>query len=112
MSLDTTRRNLLQLRSDLAGLSMLVRAVPHFIKDRVTLERAEEEIKNGLEIREERFLQLVRTRVFRNPDSPYLRLFRFAGCDFADLRNSVRSCGLEQTLEKLAREGVYLLISS
>lgn len=79
-----------------------------FFHDQVTLEQAEKEIQKGLENREERFLELMRSRVYECPSSPYFKLLQFAGCDYADLRTHVRSYGLEKTLERLAKEGVSL----
>jgi 8-oxo-dGTP pyrophosphatase MutT (NUDIX family) len=58
--------------------------------------------------REERFLQLAESRVFANPRNPYYELFRLAGCEQGDLADSVKRCGLETTLSRLASEGVYL----
>ena len=58
--------------------------------------------------REERFLQLAESRVFANPRNPYYELFRLAGCEMGDLAESVKRCGLETTLSRLAAEGVYL----
>lgn len=58
--------------------------------------------------REERFLEIASRRVFANPRNPYYELFRLAGCEMGDLAGSVKRCGLETTLSRLASEGVYL----
>jgi hypothetical protein len=58
--------------------------------------------------REERFLEIASRRVFANPRNPYYELFRLAGCEPGDLADSVKRCGLETTLSRLASEGVYL----
>jgi hypothetical protein len=102
------QRDLSQLGSDIRGMLRLVKAVPGFFRERVTLERAKEEIKRGLDRREERFLEIVRSQIFERPKSPYLRLLALAGCEFSDLQAQVRRCGIEDTLAQLAREGVYL----
>ncbi|NHZ73121.1 MAG: hypothetical protein GWP16_01460 [Nitrospirae bacterium] len=75
-----------------------------------TLDRpaALQAVERSLRSREDRFLDIVRDQVFGRPDSPYLRLFRHAGCDLIDLRASLESSGLEDTLSRLAEEGVYL----
>lgn len=86
----------------------LVGALRDFLRDRVTVTRAEEEIKRSLGRREEHFLDVARTQIYERPASPYLTLLRLAGCEFSDLRRHVRGHGLERTLEQLAREGVYL----
>ena len=100
-----------QLRSDLGagrGMLSLVAGLREFFREPVTLEKAKEEIRRALETREQRFLDLLRTQVYGREGSPYLKLLQMAGCDFADLQTHVGQHGLENTLEKLAREGVYL----
>jgi hypothetical protein len=97
-----------QLKDELRALVELARALPPFFRERITLERAEEEIRKAMESREERFLDLVRARIYERPGSPYRRLLKIAGCEFGDLQNQVRRYGLEVTLERLAGEGVYL----
>jgi hypothetical protein len=77
-------------------------------RDRVTIARAEDEIKRALDHREERFLEVARTLIYERPASPYLILLNNAGCAFADLQRHVRGHGLEATLARLAQEGVYL----
>lgn len=104
----TLWRDLSQLGSDVSGMLRLFRAAPGFFRERITPDRAAEEIEKNLETREERFLELARSEFFGRSTSPYLRLLRMAGCDYADLRAEVRRNGLEDTLTRLAREGVYL----
>ncbi len=86
----------------------LVPGIRAFLSDRVTVARAESEIRAAVGRREEHFLQVVRTGVFDAPRSPYRPLFKWAGCEFADLEAGVKRDGLESTLEQLARNGVYL----
>jgi len=103
--------NFSQLKWDLKkarGTLALVCSLPGFFRRRVTPQRAEQEIKNGLATREERFLEVIRTRVYESPGSPYLKLLKHAGCEYSDLRTHVQKNGLEKTLERLATEGVYL----
>ena len=94
--------------ADLKGLVALGIGLRGYFRERVTEERAREEIKRALGTREERFLEMARTYVYERPDSPYLKLFKMAGCDWSDLRTHILQNGLERTLEQLAREGVYL----
>lgn len=100
------------LRSGLAdrlvGNYTLIRTLPAFLRERVTVEQAEEEVKRSLERRETTFLELARRHIFDRPSSPYLKLLGMAGCEFSDLRAHVLRDGIEATLEKLAGEGVYL----
>jgi hypothetical protein len=99
------------LKSDLGKLNsslILAAALPKFFRERVTLRQAEEEIKGLLDTRIERFFALVRTQIYKRPGSPYCKLLKHAGCEFADLQTQVQRHGLEETLVKLAGEGVYL----
>jgi hypothetical protein len=65
-------------------------------------------LREQMEHREERFLEMAERRVFANPSNPYHELFRLAGCTSSDLAESVKHRGLESTLQQLAAEGVYL----
>jgi hypothetical protein len=84
--------------------------LPEFFRGQITVAQAEEEIKRALENRAERFLELVRTRIYQRPDSPYLKLLKTAGCEFSDLQARIQRRGLEATLEELAGAGVYLTV--
>jgi len=110
-SLAALRSNYSQLTSDLKKVKRtlaLTFSLRKFFGERVTVARAKEEIKRALETREERFLELIQNQVYDCANSPYLKLLRNAGCEFSDLRAQVHHHGLEKTLERLAKEGVYL----
>jgi hypothetical protein len=92
------------------GVIALTREIPQFFREPVTLQLAEEDIRRNIERREDAFLELVRPDIFDRPESPYRKLLRHAGCEYADLGLHVHRCGIEQTLRRLAREGVYLTI--
>ena len=92
----------------LKWLFLLAKGSREFFRERISVERSQEEILRSLKSREEKFLELVRTNVYQVEDSPYLTLFKMAGCDWSDLRAEVRQHGLDGTLSRLAREGVYL----
>jgi hypothetical protein len=102
------QESLSKIKNGLVGMYGLARALPVFLRERITVRQAEEEIKNAVRRRGETFLESARTLIYANPSSLYLRLLRIAGCDFSDLRAQVLADGLEATLERLAREGVYL----
>lgn len=110
-NLDGLKRHYSEFSSDLTKLkgrvSFLV-SLRRFFRDRITLAQAQDEIKKLLDSRTERFLELARTQIYERPASPYLRLLKIAGCQFSDLRAQVHTHGLENTLEQLAGEGVYL----
>lgn len=65
-------------------------------------------IREQLEKRDERFLELVRQSVFERSANPYRMLFEGGGCSFGDLASEVRRNGLETTLKSLQQAGVYL----
>jgi hypothetical protein len=83
-------------------------ALPRFFREQITPQQAEEEAKRLLDTRVERFLELIRGRIYECPGSVYLALLKHAGCEFGDLQRQVGHYGLEETLVKLASEGVYL----
>jgi hypothetical protein len=113
MSLEAVVNYCSQLRSDvraanLSGMAPFVKGVREFLREQITPEQAEGEIKRALGNKGERFLELVRTGIYERPESPYLKLLRMAGCEFSDLSAHLHRHGLEKTLEQLAKEGVYL----
>lgn len=79
-----------------------------FFRDRLDPAAAPAVLKEALRTREQRFLDLTRTRIYAEPDSPYAKLFQYAGCTVDDLDASLSRDGLDATLAKLARAGVYL----
>ncbi len=103
-----------QLKSDLNEFNprgvFIPKALRDFFRDRITLERAKKDINKALETREDRFLELARTQMYERPTSPYLKLLKIAGCEFSDLVAQVHRSGLEDTLKRLAGEGVYLTV--
>ncbi|MDH3444826.1 MAG: hypothetical protein OEN50_12925, partial [Deltaproteobacteria bacterium] len=104
------KENYHQLKADFVNFKRtlgLVLALPSFFRETITLQQAETGIKKLLDTRVERFLELVRSEVYEEPESPYLRLLKHAGCQFSDLENSTKRHGVESTLAKLAGEGVF-----
>src|SRR5262249_23183842 len=65
-------------------------------------------IRNGVEHRDQTFLELMRRAVFANPSNPYARMFKLADCGADDLARLVDREGLERALSTLHRSGVYL----
>ena len=68
----------------------------------------EEKIRAQVANREARFLDTAGKVVFSDPAHPYYEMFRLAGCTWDDLADSVRRDGLDSTLERLYRSGVWL----
>jgi hypothetical protein len=52
---------------------------------------------------------VVRFAVFNNPRSPYLQLFRAAGCELGDVEALVAREGVEGALQALVADGIYVL---
>ena len=61
-----------------------------------------------LDMRDQRFLYLMKNAVYGNPDSPYHKLLRYAGCEYGDLVALTASVGMEKTLELLSEKGVFI----
>jgi hypothetical protein len=82
-------------------------AIPGFVKHRLSVEEARAQVRQRLNTREQRFLEVLDRCIFAHPGSPYLPLLKAAGCEMGDIRKMVGSDGLEATLDRLRREGVY-----
>jgi hypothetical protein len=86
----------------------LLRPLTRFLRDRSDIAHIVETLKQGVASRDERFLAVMRERVYARRESPYLKLLEHAGCDYADIEAEVRRRGLDETLRRLAGAGVYL----
>ena len=95
-------------RSDTQSVAAFLLTLKDFLRHPITVADAEAEVRRRIAARAERFLSLVEARVFGRAENSYSRLFKHAGCDFADLAGYVRRDGLEKTLERIAAAGVYL----
>lgn len=82
--------------------------LPRFLREATTLAGAKEQIKVRMGTRQARFLDVAQRLIYGNSSSPCRRLLLWAGCDYADLEQAVRSNGIEATLAKLRDEGVFL----
>ena len=79
-----------------------------FLRETLTLEQCKEIVKKRLEERDKNFLHLVKKGIYRNEESPYLKLLNLAGCEYGDIESSVAKDGIENTLQGLRESGVYL----
>jgi phenylacetate-coenzyme A ligase PaaK-like adenylate-forming protein len=79
-----------------------------FLRNPVDTDEARHIVLKAMAEREINFLRVLQRGVFGYPSSPYLPLFRHAGCQFGDVQSMVRGDGLESTLLALRKEGVYL----
>jgi hypothetical protein len=97
--------------SPLADARMYARfawGLPRFLRRRITLQEAEQTVRQRLKQREENFLRLLERGVYGYPRSPYLPLLRLAGCELGDLRHMLRTRAIEGTLHTLREAGVYV----
>jgi hypothetical protein len=91
-------------------LARLTRDLPRFLERPISVEQAEQVVRQRLQQRAERFLWLAEQAIYRQRRSPYRRLLEAAGCELGDLRRLVRQDGLEEALAGLAARGVYLTL--
>jgi hypothetical protein len=83
-------------------------ALRDFLQHPISVEDARAIIRQRVADRETNFLYTIERNVFGHPRSPYLPLLKLAGCELGDIRNMVRSTGLESTLQSLRQAGVYI----
>jgi hypothetical protein len=79
-----------------------------FLRHRISLDEARRIVQRRMAERETNFLRVVERGIFGYPRSPYLPLLKLAQVEFADIRDMVRSRGLEKTLRALRDGGVYI----
>lgn len=88
----------------------LVARLPRFLRRPLEPAQALCLVRERLASREARFLAKLERSVFHHPHNPYGRLFRWAGCEVGDVRRLMALEGLEGTLHRLFREGIYLTV--
>jgi len=89
-------------------LARIAWGLGNFLKSPMTLEQAKSDIRKRMDNRESNFLTLAKKLIYENQYSPYRKLLLWVGCEYKDLEENVRHLGIENTLEKLRDEGVYL----
>jgi hypothetical protein len=99
-------------RSDWVMGAHLLSRLPRYVRQQHQLQESREGLAVRLEKREAKFLYLLKRAVFKNPASPYLELFRLAGCEFGDAAKLVDDYGLEAALHELFKAGIYLTVDS
>jgi hypothetical protein len=77
-------------------------------ESRPTLEQARAELRRALSQREARFLSTLDLNVWDAPESPHKKLLNHAGIKRGDVEYLVMKLGLEEALETLRDEGVYV----
>ncbi|MFC1902532.1 hypothetical protein ACFLX4_00480, partial [Chloroflexota bacterium] len=94
--------------SDIVKYSRLAFGLRDFFRGTITLEQSKQVVSTRLRNRERNFLNIVQQGIYQNSKSPYLKLLEVAGCEFEDIESMVRQEGIESTLHKLLKDGVYL----
>ncbi|MGE0450107.1 MAG: hypothetical protein AB7Q29_11060 [Vicinamibacterales bacterium] len=99
------------LRDQTMMVARLVRSLgPFFDAPLVTSTQAQLRLKEALNQRHLRFLDLLRRGVYERPESPYLPLLRRAGITYASVEKLVDQRGLEGALADLYDAGVYVTL--
>ncbi len=69
--------------------SRLAFGLRDFLHNTISLEQSKQVISARLQNRESNFLNLIQKGIYQNPNSPYLKLLKIAGCEFGDLESLV-----------------------
>lgn len=81
-----------------------------FLKNEISLEESKKIIEMRMENREENFLKIMEKGIYENRNSPYRSLLKHANYSFKDVKSLVLDKGIEETLENLRRDGVYITV--
>jgi len=79
-----------------------------FFYEPMAFELVEPIIIKRLSNRENNVLSIIRKAIYENENSPYLKLFKLAGCEYGDVEKMIRSNGVESALRKLSDQGIYV----
>jgi hypothetical protein len=79
-----------------------------FLREPLSIETSHRMLKDNLEHRTRNLLFTVKSAVYENDQSPYLKLLRFAGCEYGDFERLILSEGIENGLKGLCQAGVYI----
>lgn len=90
------------------GFLRFASGLRRFLDETVSVEAAKATIQRNMQLREAALLEVVEGKVFANPESPYLKLFRAAGCELGDVKTLVRKEGCDGALHTLHRNGIYV----
>ena len=95
-------------RADFKTYARLIYRLPGFFGHSFSPEQARAILDRRMAERESNFLRIIDKGIFRHARSPYLPLLKMAGCGQEDIREMVRSRGLEETLRTLREAGVCI----
>src|ERR1051326_1009787 len=97
----------MKLFDDLKMYGRFAGSLREFFRHPISVAESRATIARRMQTREDQVLRLVERGVFGYPESPYLPLFKLAGCALGDVRDMVRAQGLEKTLARLREAGIY-----
>ncbi len=96
--------------SSLLTGARFLNSVRGYLRRPVSISEARIALADRLARRADRLLDRLKHDVFGQPGGVYSGLFRSAGCTYGDAESSVRKDGVEATLERFFRAGVYLSV--
>lgn len=96
------------LVSNVRGLYRFAVGLDTFLRHPISLEEARAIVEHGMQHREAALLRKLEGAVFGNPRSPYLALFRNAGCTWEDAKDAVAKDGVEGALARFLKAGIYV----
>ena len=94
-----------------AFLGMFARfpfALRRFARESLTPEKARALVQQRMKDREASLIRILERAVFSQERSPYLALFRHAGCTLDDARQLIRAEGVDAALTQLRTAGVFV----
>jgi hypothetical protein len=96
--------------SDLRAVVGFMTRLPALLRRPVTAYEARLFFQQQLARRDDNLLTLIRDGIYAHPESPYRRLLANAGCAYQDVEQLVRRNGIENALQQLFHQGVYLSV--
>jgi hypothetical protein len=104
-------RSKLSLLSEAALFMSFVAGVGAYLRRPLTSREALDQVTADLQARNQNFLRVVEAGVFGSPSGPYSKLFRHQGVALADVKELVRTRGVEGALEELYNAGIYVRLN-
>ena len=77
----------------------------------LTDEECNRRLTHQLRTRDESFLRILERGIYANPQSPYRKLLRHAGIEYAHVARLVGQHGVEGALSELYKSGVYVTLN-
>lgn len=82
--------------------------IKKFLNETISLAECQQLIKRGIENREDNFLFCIRNLIYNQKRNPYLELLRLSRISYEDVKKMVAQEGIEDTLQLLKEEGIYI----